>query len=204
MRESKSLREAYGKTLLKIGTDNKNIVALEADLGKSTKSNIFGEKFPDRYFQMGIAEQNMASTAAGFALSGKIPYIHSFAVFVSGRTFDQIRNSICVPKLKVRICGSSSGLSDYADGKTHQALEDVAIMRALPAMKVYCPLDYHETEMIVEQTADTEGPVYIRINRNELPVYFNGSENYELGKISKIRDGNDIVIFANGISGFAG
>jgi len=128
----KNLREAYGQALVALGQRDRNVVALEADLGKSTRSILFQAEFPDRYFEMGIAEQNMASTAAGLALAGKVPFMHSFAVFASGRAFDQLRNAVCIPNLNVRICGSSCGLSDFGDGKTHQALEDVAIMRALP------------------------------------------------------------------------
>src|SRR5512136_67760 len=124
--ETKNPREAYGLALLDLGTRNRDVVVLEADLGKSTRTVLFEERFPERYFQMGIAEQNMASTAAGFALAGKVPFIHSFAVFAAGRTFDQLRNAICVPGLRVRICGSSAGLSDFGDGKTHQSVEDLA------------------------------------------------------------------------------
>jgi len=120
-----NMREAYGLSLLELGKRNRNVVALEADLGKSTRSVLFQDAFPERYFQMGIAEQNMAATAAGLALAGKIPFIHSFAVFATGRAYDQLRNSICIPGLKVRVCGSSSGLSDFGDGKTHQSVEDV-------------------------------------------------------------------------------
>src|SRR4030042_4250269 len=125
----KNQREAYGQALVALGKRNPDVVALEADLGKSTRSILFQGEFPDRYFEMGSAEQNMASTAAGLALAGKMPFMHSFAVFASGRTYDQLRNSICIPGLTVRICGSSCGLSDFGDGKTHQGLEDGATIR---------------------------------------------------------------------------
>ena len=127
---------------------------------------------------MGIAEQNMASTAAGLALAGKVPFMHSFAVFASGRAFDQLRNAVCIPNLNVRICGSSCGLSDFGDGKTHQALEDVAIMRALPGMTVLCPADAVEVGKMVECLLDWKGPVYLRINRNDLPLVCPEAEPY--------------------------
>ena len=165
----KNLREAYGQGLVALGKQNRDVVALEADLGKSTRSILFQAEFPERYFEMGIAEQNMASTAAGLALAGKIPFMHSFAVFASGRAFDQLRNSVCIPGLSVRICGSSCGLSDFGDGKTHQALEDVAIMRALPGMTVLCPVDAIEVAKMMDCVLDWKGPVYLRINRNDLP-----------------------------------
>jgi transketolase len=151
----KNLREAYGQALVALGRHSRQVVALEADLGKSTRSALFEDAFPDRYFQMGIAEQNMASTAAGLALAGKVPFMHSFAVFASGRAFDQLRNSVCIPGLPVRICGSSCGLSDFGDGKTHQALEDVGIMRVLPGMTILCPADAIEVGQMVRRTSRT-------------------------------------------------
>jgi transketolase len=148
---------------------------------------------------MGIAEQNMASTAAGLALIGKMPFIHTFAVFASGRDYDQLRNSICVPNLNVRICGSSSGLSDYSDGKTHQSIEDMSIMRALPQMAVVCPADSIEVQKLMECLHDWKGPVYIRINRNDLPLIYPENESYHIGKITKMKDGDDVAIFACGV-----
>ena len=136
MRTSNSLRKTYGETLVELGKDNKDIVVMEADLGNSTMSNLFATAYPERYFQMGIAEQNMASTAAGLSLTGKIPFINSFAVFVSGRAYDQIRSSITIANLNVKICGSSAGLSDFGDGKTHQSIDDIALMQVLPHMTV--------------------------------------------------------------------
>jgi transketolase len=175
------------------------VVALEADLGKSTRSILFQSEFPDRYFEMGIAEQNMASTAAGLALAGKIPFMHSFAVFASGRAFDQLRNSVCIPGLSVRICGSSCGLSDFGDGKTHQALEDVALMRVLPGMTILCPADAIEVAKMVPCLLDREGPVYLRINRNDLPFVTPEAEPYRIGKIWTLRDGADAAVFASGV-----
>ncbi|MGA2977750.1 MAG: transketolase C-terminal domain-containing protein [Spirochaetia bacterium] len=195
----KNLREAWGQALLALARRNPKIVALEADLGKSTRSILLQEAFPERYFQMGIAEQNMASTAAGLALAGKIPFIHSFAVFASGRTYDQLRNSICIPKLPVRICGSSAGLSDFGDGKTHQALEDVAIMRALPNMTVLCPADGIECAGMVAALETWPGPAYVRVNRNELPFVTPTDRPYRIGPATVLRRGTDAVIFACGV-----
>ncbi len=196
---SPNLRSAYGASLVRLGKQDARVVALEADLGKSTQSALFQAEFPDRYFQMGIAEQNMASTAAGFALTGMIPFIHSFAVFASGRDYDQLRNSVCIPNLPVRICGSSAGLSDFGDGKTHQGVEDVALMRALPNMTVVCPADSIEVEKIMDCVLDWKGPVYIRINRNDLPFVYPADEPYSIGKITQLRDGSHVAIFASGM-----
>ena len=194
-----NMRETYGLTLVELGRKNRNIVALEADLGKSTRSVLFQEAFPDRYFQMGIAEQNMAATAAGLALVGKIPFIHSFAVFAAGRTFDQLRNTVSIPKLKIRVCGSSCGFSDFGDGKTHQSVEDVAIMRSLPNMTVLSPMDSIETIKMMECLIDLPGPVYIRINRSDLPFLFPVGEPYHIGKITKLREGSDVALLAAGV-----
>ncbi len=196
---SPNLRSAYGASLVRLGEKDERVVALEADLGKSTQSAMFQAAFPDRYFQMGIAEQNMASTAAGFALSGMIPFIHSFAVFASGRAYDQLRNSICIPNLPVRICGSSAGLSDFGDGKTHQGVEDAALMRALPNMTVLCPADSTEVEQMMDCMLDWPGPVYFRINRNDLPFVYPVGEPYHIGKVTRLRDGDTVAIFGSGI-----
>ncbi len=196
---SPNLRSAYGTSLVQLGKRDERVVALEADLGKSTQSVMFQAEFPDRYFQMGIAEQNMASTAAGFALTGMIPFIHSFAVFAAGRDYDQLRNSVCIPNLPVRICGSSAGLSDFGDGKTHQGVEDVALMRALPNMTVVCPADSIEVEKMMDCLLDWKGPVYIRINRNDLPFVYPPEEPYSIGKVTQLRNGSHAAIFASGV-----
>lgn len=196
---SPNLRSAYGASLVRLGKKDSRVVALEADLGKSTMSVLFQAEFPDRYFQMGIAEQNMASTAAGFALTGMIPFIHSFAVFASGRAYDQLRNAVCIPNLPVRICGSSAGLSDFGDGKTHQGVEDAALMRALPNMTVLCPADSIEVEKMMDCVLDWKGPVYIRINRNDLPFVYPADEPYSIGKVTQLRDGKHAAIFASGV-----
>ena len=162
-------------------------------------STLFQQAYPDRYFEMGIAEQNMASTAAGLALTGKIAFISSFAVFASGRAYDQLRQTISIAKLNVKICGSSSGLSDFGDGSTHQAVEDVAIMRAIPNMTVLAPVDAIETRKMVKAMASHPGPVYLRINRNDLPVYTSEDGDYQIGKLYTVKEGRDVVVFANGV-----
>jgi transketolase len=186
-------------TLVELGKSDQRIVVLEADLGKSTRSCLFKDKFPERYFEMGIAEQNMTSTAAGLALVGKIPFVGSFAVFATGRAYDQIRNVVCIPNLPVRICGSSSGLSDFGDGKTHQSVEDVALMRAIPNMTVLVPVDARETRGMLHALVRHPGPAYIRINRNDLPLYTPADYTYAIGDTRTVRDGTDVVIFANGV-----
>ncbi|MDR2535278.1 MAG: transketolase family protein [Treponema sp.] len=196
--EKMNLRKAYGETLLELGRENSQVVALEADLGKSTMSYLFKEAYPDRYFEMGIAEQNMASTAAGLALAGKIPFYSTFAVFAAGRAYDQIRCSIAIPKANVKICGSSCGLSDFGDGKTHQSIEDGNIIKAIPNMIVLNPVDAVETRKMVKTIAAYQGPAYIRINRNDLPVYTSSAGEYTIGAIYPVRYGKDAVIFATG------
>jgi transketolase len=194
-----SLRKTYGETLVELGGKHPEIVALEADLGKSTMSILFGQAYPERYFQMGIAEQNMASTAAGLALVGKRPYMSTFAVFASGRPYDQIRSSIAIPNLPVVICGSSAGLSDFGDGKTHQSIDDIGIMRILPHMTVLCPCDAVETKKMMIASLKSEGSVYIRICRADLPVLLDDKDEYHIGKMTQMRDGKDVVIFATGV-----
>jgi transketolase len=195
----KNLREAWGQALLALARRNPDVVALEADLGKSTRSILMKAEFPERFFEMGIAEQDMTSTAAGLALAGKIPFLHSFAVFASGRAFDQLRNSVCIPNLPVRVCGSSAGLSDFGDGKTHQALEDVAIMRALPNMTVLCPADGIECAGMVAALGDRPGPAYVRVNRNDLPFVTPADRPYRIGPATVLRRGGDAVVFACGV-----
>ncbi|SDI73765.1 transketolase family protein [Propionivibrio dicarboxylicus] len=197
--EKKSLRIAYGEALVEEGRQNPDIVVLEADLGKSTMSCLFKDAFPERYFEMGIAEQNMASTAAGLALAGKIPFYSTFAVFAFGRAYDQIRCGIAIPQANVRICGSSCGLSDFGDGKTHQSIEDANVMSTIPNLTVLNPCDAVETRKMVKAMLTHQGPVYIRINRNDLPVFTaDDGIPYEIGKMQRIVEGSDVVIFATG------
>jgi transketolase len=160
---------------------------------------MFKEAFPDRYFEMGIAEQNMSSTAAGFALAGKIPFTGTFAVFAAGRAYDQIRCSAAIPRANVKFCGSSCGLSDFGDGKTHQSVEDANIIRAIPNMTVLNPCDAVEVKKMVKAMIQYRGPVYIRINRNDLPVFSSPEGEYVIGRIYPVREGSDAVIFATGV-----
>jgi len=197
--KAESLRLAYGQALVELGREDDRVVVLEADLGKSTMSILFQEAFPSRYFEMGIAEANMAGTAAGLSLVGKIPFIHSFAVFAAGRAYDQIRQSIAIARLNVKICGSSAGLSDFGDGSTHQSIEDMAIMRALPNMTVLVPVDAVDTRKMVRAMVEWDGPVYIRINRNDLPVLTDPDSEFQIGKLQVMRDGSDVAVFANGV-----
>ena len=194
-----SLRNAYGQKVVEMAQENKNIVSLEADLGKSTMSCLMEQEYCNRFFEMNIAEQNMASFAAGLSLTGKIPFINSFAMFVSGRCYEQIRQGIGTAHLNVKICGSSSGLSDFGDGATHQCIEDIAVMRSIPGMVVLEPMDGPQTRALVETIVDYDGPVYFRINRADLPVITKEGEKFEIGKIYEMKDGKDAVIFATGI-----
>lgn len=194
----KNMRTAYGQALLELGRSNEKVVALEADLGKSTMSNMFGGEFPQRYFQMGIAEANMISAAAGLALTDHVAYASTFAVFATGRPYDQIRSSVCIPRLNVKICGSSAGLSDFGDGKTHQSVDDITLMRVLPNMKVFSPADANEAYHITKAMADIPGPCYIRVNRNDVPEVTAEDEPFVYGKVKLMKDGKDAVVFATG------
>jgi len=195
-----NLRTAYGETLVELGKTNKHIVVLDADLCKSTMGVLFENTYPDRHFEMGIAEANMASVAAGLALTGKIPFIASFAAFAPGRCYDQIRTSICIPGLNVKICGSSAGLSDFGDGSTHQSIDDIALMRLLPGMQVFSPVDAVQTAQIVEYMAANNGPMYIRVNRNDLPVLTPEGQTFTPGSLYTMNEGCDVAIFATGIT----
>lgn len=191
-------RIAYGSTLVELGKNDDRIVVLDADLGGSTMGKLFEAQYPERYFEMGIAEANMTSVAAGLAQSGKVPFTNSFAVFSGGRAFDQIRQTIAIGELNVKICGSSSGLSDFGDGATHQCVEDMAIFRAVPNMTVLCPADANETVEAVKAMVETDGPFYIRLNRNDYPNVTEEGEKFEIGKPKLLREGSDIVVFATG------
>ena len=193
-----NLRTAYGEELLALAKENSRVVALDADLCGSTQSVVIEKNFPERYFEMGIGEQNMISVAAGLSLTGKIPFAHSFAVFASGRPFDQIRQSVCLPKLNVKIVGSSCGLSDFGDGATHQSFEDLATMRVLPGMTVLCPADGVETKWAVREAAAIDGPVYIRLNRNDLPVIFDENTRFVTGKPLVVREGSQVALIGTG------
>ncbi len=191
-------RKVYGETLVELGRENERIVVLEADLSKTTMTTLFEKEFPERSFEMGIGEQNMISTAAGLAISGKIAFANSFAVFAAGRPYDQIRVSVCIGKVNVKIVGSSCGISDFGDGATHQGIEDVAIMRALPNMTVLAPADGTETRKMTRAIAQYDGPVYMRINRNDMPDVFPENKKFEIGRYHVLREGDDIAVFAHG------
>lgn len=192
-------RVEYGRTLVELGKEMDNIVVLEADLGKSTMSSMFEAEFPERYFEMGIAEQNMTSFAGGLSLTGKIPFTNTFAVFAAGRAYDQIRQSIGTANLNVKIVGSSSGLSDFGDGATHQAIDDLAIMSAIPNMTVLTPCDGIETRMALRAAVEINGPVYIRLCRNDLNDIFPEDIEYKIGEPVVLLEGKDITVYTNGI-----
>lgn len=192
-------REAYGNALAEFGVD-KRIVVFDADLSKSTKTEIFKKKYPERFFNMGIAEGNMMSVAAGIATCGKTAFASTFAVFAAGRAFEQIRNSICYPKLNVKIAATHAGLTVGEDGASHQSVEDIAIMRVLPNMTILCPADAVETRHAVKAAIEHEGPVYLRLGRLGVPALYDAEDySFELGKGVTISDGSDVTIIATGM-----
>ena len=192
-------RDAYGEALVELGNINKDVVVLDADLSKSTKTSDFSKAFPERFFNMGIAEQNLLGTAAGFAASGKIPFASSFAVFAVGRAYDQIRNTNAYPHLNVKIAASHAGLTVGEDGGSHQMLEDIALMRVLPGMTVIVPADAVETKQAVLAAAEYDGPVYIRLGRPKVPVLFDDNYRFQIGKGVLMQDGTDVTLIATGI-----
>lgn len=193
-------RESYGKALKSLAETNKNVVVLDADLSKSTKTAEFKSVAADRFFNMGIAEANMMGVAAGMSTCGKIPYVSTFAMFAAGRAFEQIRNSICYPNLNVKICATHAGLTVGEDGATHQAIEDLSLMRSIPNMTVINPADDIETQAVIKAIADYQGPCYVRLGRMAV-ANVNDENNYkfEIGKGVKLADGKDITIIATGI-----
>lgn len=195
----KATRESYGSALALIGKENENIVVLDADLSKSTKTNVFLNEFPDRFFNVGIAEQNLMGVAAGLANIGKIPFASTFAVFATGRAFEIIRNSICYPKLNVKIAATHAGITVGEDGGSHQSIEDIALMTALPNMTVIVPADDKEAAAAVKAAAEINGPVYLRFGRCATPDLYDENYKFEIGKGSLLKDGNDITIIATGM-----
>lgn len=195
----KATREAYGEALRELGLENKNIVVLDADLSKSTKTNVFAKEFPDRFFNVGIAEQNLMGVAAGLAAAGKTPFVSTFAMFASGRAFEQIRNSICYPKLNVKIAATHAGLTVGEDGASHQAIEDISLMRSIPNMTVIVPADATETRYAVASAAKHNGPVYLRLGRMAVPELFGDGYDFEIGKAVELADGIDVTIIATGV-----
>ena len=193
-------RQSYGEALAMVGEKNSKVVVLDADLSTATKTNIFAKKFPNRFFDMGIAEQDMIGTAAGFATCGKIPYASTFAVFAAGRAYDQIRNSVCYPNLNVKICATHAGVTVGEDGASHQMLEDLGMMRALPNMKVFSPSDDTQTRWIIREISKFNGPAYVRLCRLKSPVIYDENQKFEIGKAIVHGDGTDATIFATGIT----
>jgi len=194
-----STRDAYGKTLAKLGGENADIVVLDADLSKSTKTVNFAKEFPDRFFDCGIAEQNMMSIAAGLAASGKVPFASTFAVFASGRAFDQLRVSIAQPGLNVKVVATHGGITVGEDGASHQGIEDLALVSPLPNFTVIVPADSVEAAQVIEAAAKANGPFYIRMSRSATPVIFGDDYKFAIGKSVTIRDGKDATIIAVGI-----
>lgn len=193
-----SIRKAFGTTLAQLGEDFEDIVVLDADLACSTQTKLFADKFPERFFNCGIAEQNMIATAAGLAKEGKVPFAASFAMFATGRTYDQIRNGVCYSDLNVKIIGTHGGITVGEDGATHQALEDIALMREIPHMTVIVPADCKECEEVIKYAAVHRGPMYIRISRSNVPNVFDESYHFNIHKAPIIENGNDITVFTNG------
>lgn len=199
MSEMLSLREFYGKTIAELGKSNPDIVALDADLSGSTRTSLFAKAFPDRFFNMGVAEQDMIGTAAGLAAGGKIPFASTFAIFATGRAWEQVRQSVGYPHANVKIVATHGGITVGQDGPSHQAGEDVALMRAIPGMTVIVPADAHETAAAVRFAAAYEGPVYIRLTRDKFPVVFDAGKGFAPGKGDRLRKGTDVTVAGCGV-----
>ena len=195
----KATREAYGEALKEIGGKNEQIVVLDADLSKSTKTNVFAKAYPQRFFNVGIAEQNLVGTAAGLAASGKTPFVSTFAMFAAGRAFEQIRNSVCYPKLNVKVAATHAGLTVGEDGASHQAIEDVSLMRSLPNMTVLVPADEEETRQAIAWAAAYQGPVYIRLGRMSVDNVSPEGYVFAPAKAAVLTEGNDVTLIANGV-----
>ncbi|NCB77916.1 transketolase family protein [uncultured Anaeromusa sp.] len=195
----KATREAYGEALKEIGGKNEQIVVLDADLSKSTKTNVFAKAYPQRFFNVGIAEQNLVGTAAGLAASGKTPFVSTFAMFAAGRAFEQIRNSVCYPKLNVKVAATHAGLTVGEDGASHQAIEDVSLMRSLPNMTVLVPADEEETRQAIAWAAAYQGPVYIRLGRMSVDNVSPEGYVFAPAKAAVLTEGNDVALIANGV-----
>ncbi|QIB26935.1 transketolase family protein [Caloranaerobacter azorensis] len=200
MSKKMATRDAYGEALKELGKINKDVVVLDADLSKSTRTNWFKEEFPDRFINVGIAEQNLIGTAAGLAAAGKIPFASSFAMFATGRAYEIIRNSVAYPKLNVKIAATHAGITVGEDGATHQSVEDLSLMRTIPNMVVINPADGVEAKAAVLEAAKYYGPVYIRLGRSKVPVIFNEDDyKFEIGKGIMLEDGTDATIIATGV-----
>lgn len=199
MAEKMATRDAYGKILIKLGEKYENLVVMDADLSGSTKSAAFGKEYPERFFNMGIAEQNLYGTAAGLAISGKIVCASTFAMFATGRAFEIIRNSIGYTRANVKICASHAGITTGEDGASHQTFEDIALMRTIPGMTVVNPADGVSAMKLIEQAVAFKGPCYVRLGRVAVPIIYAESVDIKLGKANRLREGKDVAIIATGI-----
>ena len=195
----RATRDAYGETLAELGAENSDIVVLDADLSGSTKTGVFAKKFPERFFNMGIAEANMVGAAAGLAAVGKIPFVSTFAIFAVGRAWEQVRQSVAYPKANVKIVATHGGVTVGEDGGSHQSIEDIAIMRAVPNMTVIVPADGVETKGAIRAAAAYKGPVYVRLGRNKVPTIFPPDHRFEIGKGCVMRSGNDMTFVTTGL-----
>jgi transketolase len=192
-------RDAYGETLAELGGENRDIVALDADLSGSTKTSLFAKKYPERFFNMGIAEANMMGTAAGLAAAGKVPFLSTFAVFAVGRAWEQMRQSVAYPKANVKIVATHGGITVGEDGGSHQSVEDIAIVRAVPNMTVIVPADGVETRMAIRAAAAHKGPFYIRLGRNKVPTIFGEDYRFQIGKGCEMAAGSDLTFVTTGL-----
>jgi transketolase len=197
--EKVATRDAYGDALVSLGKKRNDVVVLDADLSGSTKTSKFAKVFPDRFFNIGIAEQDMMGTAAGLAIGGKLPFVSTFAVFATGRAWEQVRQSICYPNLNVKIVASHSGVTVGEDGGSHQSVEDIAVMRVIPHMTVIVPADGPETLQAIEAVAEYKGPCYVRVGRNKVPTLFGADYKFKIGKAHVFNEGKDAAIIATGI-----
>ena len=199
MADKRATREAYGETLIELADEGHDVVAVEADLSKSTTTSKFGDRYPDRFFNVGIAEQNMIGVAAGLAVGGSTAFTGSFAVFATGRAYDQVRNTVCYSGLNVKVCPTHSGITVGPDGGSHQMLEDIALMRVLPGMRVVVPADFTAAKAAIRAAAVTDGPFYVRLGRATLPLVYGDDFEFELGRAYVLRDGTDVTLAACGV-----
>ena len=199
MTQKVATRDAYGDALVNLGKKREDVVVLDADLSGSTKTAKFAKVFPERFFNIGIAEQDMMGTAAGLAIAGKLPFVSTFAVFATGRAWEQIRQSICYPNMNVKVVASHAGVTVGEDGGSHQSVEDIAVMRVIPNMTVIVPADGVETQQAIDAVAEYKGPCYVRVGRNKTPVLFNADYQFKIGKAHVFHEGKDAAIIATGI-----
>lgn len=195
----KATRDGYGDALAELGAQKSDVVVLEADLSASTKTNVFKKKFPERFFNVGVAEQNLVGHAAGLAISGLVPFASSFAMFLSGRAWEVVRNSVAYPSLNVKLVASHGGVTVGEDGASHQCIEDFGIMRVIPEMTVICPSDYEETKQVIHKIYEYKGPVYVRVGRPAIPILHRENYQFEIGKAEIRATGKDVTIIACGL-----